>query len=53
MTFRRLATSLLIAALGLAGITHWRASARETAAEAAYQTVELQRLLVAREKETP
>ncbi len=36
MTFRRLATSLLIAALGLAGVTHWRASARETAAEAAF-----------------
>jgi pimeloyl-ACP methyl ester carboxylesterase len=36
MTFRRLATSLLIAALGLAGVTHWRASAREAAAEAAF-----------------
>jgi pimeloyl-ACP methyl ester carboxylesterase len=36
MTFRRLATSLLIAVLGLAGVTHWRALARETAAEAAY-----------------
>lgn len=36
MTFRRLATSLLIAALGLAGATHWRATAREAAAEAAY-----------------
>jgi pimeloyl-ACP methyl ester carboxylesterase len=36
MTLRRLATSLLIAALGLAGVTHWRASAREAAAEAAY-----------------
>jgi pimeloyl-ACP methyl ester carboxylesterase len=36
MTLKRLATSLLIAALGLAGITHWRASAREAAAEAAF-----------------
>lgn len=36
MTFRRLATSLLIATLGLAGVTHWRASAREAAAEAAF-----------------
>lgn len=36
MTFRRLATSILIAALGLAGVTHWRASAREAAAEAAF-----------------
>jgi pimeloyl-ACP methyl ester carboxylesterase len=36
MTLKRLATSFLIAALGLAGVTHWRASARETAAEAAY-----------------
>ena len=36
MTWTRLATSLLIAALGLAGLTHWRASARETAAEAAF-----------------
>jgi pimeloyl-ACP methyl ester carboxylesterase len=36
MTFRRLATSFLIAALALAGVTHWRASAREAAAEAAY-----------------
>lgn len=36
MTFRRLATSFLIAALGLAGVTHWRASAREAAAEAAF-----------------
>ena len=36
MTFRRLATSLLIAALGLAGLTHWRATSREAAAEAAF-----------------
>ena len=36
MTLIRLATSLLIAALGLAGVTHWRASARETAAKAAH-----------------
>ena len=36
MTFQRLAASFLIAALGLAGVTHWRALARETAAEAAY-----------------
>jgi pimeloyl-ACP methyl ester carboxylesterase len=36
MTLTRLATSVLIAALGLAGVTHWRASAREAAAEAAY-----------------
>lgn len=36
MTLKRLATSLLIAALGLAGVTHWRASAREAAAEAAF-----------------
>ncbi len=36
MTFQRLAASFLIAALGLAGVTQWRASARETAAEAAY-----------------
>jgi len=36
MISQRLATSLLIAALGLAGVTHWRASARETAAEAAF-----------------
>jgi pimeloyl-ACP methyl ester carboxylesterase len=36
MTFRRLATSALIAALALAGVTHWRASAREAAAEAAF-----------------
>lgn len=36
MTLKRSATSLLIAALGLAGVTHWRASAREAAAEAAF-----------------
>lgn len=36
MTFNRLATSLLIAALALAGVTHWRASSREASAEAAY-----------------
>ena len=36
MTLKRLATSVLIAALGLAGVTHWRASAREVAAEAAF-----------------
>lgn len=36
MTLKRLAASLLIAALGVAGVTHWRASVRETAAEAAF-----------------
>lgn len=36
MTLQRLAASVLIAVLGLAGVTHWRASARETAAEAAF-----------------
>ena len=36
MTLRRLATSLLIAALGLAGVTHWRVGSREAAAELAY-----------------
>jgi pimeloyl-ACP methyl ester carboxylesterase len=36
MTLKRLAASFLIAALGLAGVTHWRASAREAAAEAAF-----------------
>jgi pimeloyl-ACP methyl ester carboxylesterase len=36
MTLKRLAASLLIATLGLAGFTHWRASAREAAAETAY-----------------
>lgn len=35
MTLKRLATSFLIAAVALAGITHWRASAREVAAKAA------------------
>ena len=35
MTLKRLVASLLIAALGLAGVTHWRAAAREVAAEAA------------------
>jgi len=36
MTSKRLAASILIALATLAGVTHWRASARETAAEAAY-----------------
>jgi pimeloyl-ACP methyl ester carboxylesterase len=36
MTLRRLATSLLIAVLGLAGATQWRAGSREAAAELAY-----------------
>jgi pimeloyl-ACP methyl ester carboxylesterase len=36
MTFRRLATSLLIAIAALAGVTHWRASTREAAAEVAF-----------------
>jgi pimeloyl-ACP methyl ester carboxylesterase len=36
MTLKRLAASFLIATLGLAGLTHWRASAREAAAEAAF-----------------
>jgi len=36
MTLPRLATSLLIAALTLAGVTHWRASAREAAAMTAH-----------------
>jgi pimeloyl-ACP methyl ester carboxylesterase len=36
MTLPRLAASLLIAVVGLAGVTHWRASAREAAAEAAF-----------------
>jgi pimeloyl-ACP methyl ester carboxylesterase len=36
MTLKRLAASLLIAALGLAGVTHLCASAREAAAEHAY-----------------
>ncbi|NHB77468.1 alpha/beta hydrolase [Rhodobacter sp. M37P] len=36
MTLKRLALSLFIAILVLAGVTHWRASAREAAAEAAF-----------------
>ncbi len=36
MTLPRLAASLLIATLGLAGVTHWRASAREAAALTAH-----------------
>lgn len=36
MTLPRLATSLLIATLGLAGVTHWRATQREAEALAAY-----------------
>lgn len=36
MTLQRLAASALIAVAALAGVTHWRASARETAAEAAF-----------------
>lgn len=36
MIWKRLAASVLIAALGLAGITHWRASARDAAAVAAF-----------------
>jgi pimeloyl-ACP methyl ester carboxylesterase len=36
MTLKRLAVSALIAVAALAGVTHWRASAREAAAEAAY-----------------
>jgi pimeloyl-ACP methyl ester carboxylesterase len=36
MTLPRLAASLLLAVAALAGVTHWRASAREAAAEAAY-----------------
>lgn len=36
MTLKRLAASALIAVAALAGVTHWRASARENAAEAAY-----------------
>lgn len=35
MTLKRLAASALIAAVALAGVTHWRASAREVAAKAA------------------
>ena len=36
MTSKRLAASALIALAALAGVTHWRASAREAAAEADY-----------------
>lgn len=36
MRLKRLATSLLLAALALGGVTHWRASAREAAALAAH-----------------
>lgn len=36
MTLKRLAASALITVAALAGVTHWRASAREAAAEAAY-----------------
>jgi pimeloyl-ACP methyl ester carboxylesterase len=36
MTLMRLAASLLVAALGLAGVTHWRAQAREAQALAAH-----------------
>ncbi len=36
MRWTRLAASLLIAAATLAGVTHWRASAREAAAETAF-----------------
>jgi pimeloyl-ACP methyl ester carboxylesterase len=36
MTSKRLAASALIALAALAGVTHWRASAREAAAEAAF-----------------
>lgn len=36
MTSKRLAASVLIALATLAGVTHWRASARESAAEAAF-----------------
>ncbi|RYI01846.1 MAG: alpha/beta hydrolase, partial [Acetobacteraceae bacterium] len=36
MTFKKLAASALIAVAALAGVTHWRASSREAAAEAAY-----------------
>lgn len=36
MRWTRLAASFLIAAATLAGVTHWRASAREAAAEAAF-----------------
>jgi len=36
MTSKKLATSLLVAVLGFAGVTHWRASVREAAAAAAF-----------------
>jgi pimeloyl-ACP methyl ester carboxylesterase len=36
MTLPRLAASLLLALAALTGVTHWRASAREAAAETAY-----------------
>ncbi|MCU0827515.1 MAG: alpha/beta hydrolase [Tabrizicola sp.] len=36
MTWTKLAASVLIAVAALAGVTHWRASAREAAAEAAF-----------------
>ena len=36
MRLTRLATSILIAALALGGVTHWRASAREASSLAAY-----------------
>lgn len=36
MTLPRLAASLIVVAATLAGVTHWRASAREAAAEAAF-----------------
>lgn len=36
MILPKLAASLIIAALSVAGVTHWRASAREAAAEASY-----------------
>lgn len=36
MTSKRLAASFLVAVAALSGVTHWRASAREVAAEAAY-----------------
>lgn len=36
MRLRSLATALLISAMALAGVTHWRASARESATETAF-----------------
>jgi hypothetical protein len=36
MILKRLAASFVIAVAALAGVTHWRASAREVAAEAAF-----------------